>query len=295
MESRRLLLLKMMLCAGSLAVSSQAQGQWTTVSVPGADVTSVYDIDGERIVGEYHSTADGNYHGFVYDGVDLVTLDAFGEPWDTLIMGIDGDRLVGGHGTHGFLYDGVTWTSIDKPGAISTYVYGIEGDTLVGTYSAGSNPRGFVYDGSDWADVDARGATHTYVTDIDGGRIAGYFFDSAGTHGFIYDGMDWGILDMPGAKYTRVYGINGNNVVGRYTIGDSDVHGFLFDGTDWTTLDMPEATRTYAMGVSGDRVVGYADTAEEPWRQSFIYVIPEPSGVLLLGLGWVWHRRQRRP
>lgn len=292
MKTRMLGLTIVVLYAGSLAVSSQARGQWSTIEVPGASTTLLYDVEGDKLVGEY--SAGGIGHGFLYDGANWITLDAFGETWDTTIRGIDGDNLVGSHVSQGFLYDGATWTPIDRPGAIVTYPYGIEGENLVGWYDNGPSKRGFLYDGSNWVDIDAPGATEgTFIYDIDGGRFVGSFRDTVGSHGFIYDGTDWQTLDMPGATHTTIYGIDGNNLVGRYFVGTSEVHGFLYDGASWMTLDMPGATWTWPMGIDGDKIVGTYDTPGVSGAQSFMYVIPEPGAVAFLMLGSLWVRRRR--
>jgi len=45
---------------------------------------------------------------------------------------------------HGFIYDGTTYTTLDVPGAISTYAWGIDGGNIVGVYSDDSGTHGFL-------------------------------------------------------------------------------------------------------------------------------------------------------
>jgi MYXO-CTERM domain-containing protein len=46
---------------------------------------------------------------------------------------------------HGTLYDGSTWHTLDFPGAVSTQMFGIDGDNIVGFYwDGGSNIYGFM-------------------------------------------------------------------------------------------------------------------------------------------------------
>jgi hypothetical protein len=48
-----------------------------------------------------------------------------------------------------------TWKTLDKPGATSTAIYGIQGNNLVGSYDG----HGFLYDGINWTILDISGAS----------------------------------------------------------------------------------------------------------------------------------------
>ena len=88
-------------------------------------------------------------------------------------------------------------------------------------------------------------------------------------------------------------GIDGGNIVGMYEDASGWPDAFLYDGTTWTTLDFPGAMITYARGIDGDKIVGsYADASWD--YHGFIYTIPEPGTVLLLGLGGIGLLRRRR-
>jgi hypothetical protein len=121
---------------------------WTTIDKPGASSVSIFGIDGSNLVGEYYE-AYTDQHGFLYNTAT--------ETWTTIDnpgggvcwTGISGCNLVGNEGSHGVLYDRTTWTTLDPPGSILTYVYGIEGDKIVGHYLAFdgvyTSGHGFVY------------------------------------------------------------------------------------------------------------------------------------------------------
>jgi hypothetical protein len=105
-----------------------------------------------------------------------------------------------------------------------------------------------------------------------------------GEESFVYNGS-LTILNKPGALFTEATGIDGGNIVGDYYIGAEYYHGFLYDGSSWSTLDAPWATHTFPKGISGDKIVGYYVDAVDGSTHGFVYTIPEPATLFLLGLG----------
>ncbi len=111
------------------------------------------DVEGSRIVGNTNSSNTyGEYGvGFLYDGTDVTLLQA---PWavdpnnpekfyETQVGGISGDWIAGTWYDQeglasGFLYNIGTqewWQVDDVPGSMSTYIYGIDGNTIVGVWT----------------------------------------------------------------------------------------------------------------------------------------------------------------
>jgi len=257
--------------------------EWNKLDAPGATWTEVLGIDGENLVGYASNNNEAWGHGFLYDGTSWTMLDT-SEVWD-----IDGGNLVGNYGEHGFLYDGTSLTTLDFPGADYTDATGIDGGNIVGSYSYNDGsyplnyPHGFLYDGTNWTTIDFPGADYTYATGIDGGNIVGIYGDGLCEHGFLYDGTNWTTLDAPGATSTWIFGIDAGNLVGAYPDGFSD-HGFFYDGTNWTILDAPGEDYTRVYGIDGDNLVGSCWDITGAGH-GFVYVIPEPATLLLLGLG----------
>ena len=71
----------------------------------------------------------------------------------------------------GFIHNGSTFKRLDVPGADSTFVDGMFGGTIVGSYQGNSGPsHGFIYDGSTFTTLDVPGAN---------GTIAGHARDPA--------------------------------------------------------------------------------------------------------------------
>lgn len=136
-----------------------------------------------------------------------------------------------------------------------------------------------------WTTIDYPGASETLAHGIDGDNIVGYYSDGSIHHGFVYDGLSYTRLDMPGATATYAWDIDGDNIVGHYSDGTGG-HGFVYEGISYTTLDYPGAANTRAYGIDGDRIVGpYWDGSVTSGGHGFVYVIPEPSTLLLLGFG----------
>lgn len=80
------------------------------------------------------------------------------------------------------------YTSIDYPGAIGTYPYGInDSGQIVGCYSDGSgNVHGFLLAGGTYTSFDCPGAIWTYPFGINtAGQIVGWYLDASGNrHAF---------------------------------------------------------------------------------------------------------------
>jgi hypothetical protein len=274
-------------------------GTWTTLDNPmatGVNGTVVNGIDGSNLVGWYMN-ASGT-HGYLYDGTTWTTLDTPGSK-GTAVNGIDGSNLVGYYWDNNkgyvFLYNGSTWTNLDVPVAIEN-VRGIDGSNIVGRYhDASGEHQGYIYniDTHSFNTIDKLGATDISLNGIDGSNIVGWYKDASGSHGYLYDGTTWTTLDAPGATSTIVWGIEGSNLVGQYWA--DGYHGFLYDGTTWTTLDAPGAIPgsigTCAYDISGSYIVGEYEDASG-FRHGFVYEIPEPATLLLLGFGAVILRKR---
>ena len=83
------------------------------------------------------------------------------------------------------------------------------------------------------------------------------------------------------APHTQANGISGNSVVG-YSLSAGVPSNFVYniDTGIYTALDFGSAIGVKASGISGDNVVGVMNT-----DSGFIYNVPEPTTLLLLGLG----------
>ena len=157
----------------------------------------------------------------------------------------------------------------------STYVYGINGGKIIGTYLDNIDYRAFVYDGINYTYLDAPGkynspqtgdAVSTYGLGISGNNIVGYYADSigsGGTHGYLFDGNTYQQLYTSGAYDLSANGISGNQIAGSYTQGNY-VRSFLYNKTTQVYATLPTFFHggqtiigSRAQGVSDSYVVGF--------------------------------------
>jgi hypothetical protein len=261
-------------------------GTWTTLDYPGATQTYVSGISGNNIVGYY-----GSSHGFLYDGTNWTTIDMPGAQ-STIVRGISGNKIVGEYSLSdspfpfgpwkSFLYDGTNWTTIPLPatgGSIGVN-YGIDGDIIVS--------RNQIYNMATQSltTLDYPGATMTRIYGIDGSNLVG----SYDHHGFVYNmtTQNWTTIDYPGATYTRIYSIDGSNLVGSSSLNGNKLTDFIYDGTTLDALDLPGSP----IDIYGNIIVGsYTTTIHADngaigiFSHGYVYTIPEPATLLLIGLG----------
>jgi len=175
-----------------------------------------------------------------------------------------------------------------------------------------------------------RGASNTVVVGTAYFEIGGALSSKA----FIYDldNQTETLLDFPDAEYTTFFAGDNGRFVGAYRDEDLladdplgilgpgyKIRGLLYEqaSNTWTSLEAPHPvdpslgvwSDTWANSIQGDTIVGtaqYFNLAGQPgvdpddginWSiQAFVYTVPEPSSVGLLGAGLVglWMMRRRR-
>lgn len=195
--------------AGSFADASGQHGfvfdastaGFATVDVPwAATATTIRALDNAGdVAGEYEDAA-GTTRGFVRIGGVFRMIDVPAAT-RTSVRGIDdAGRMVGYYADtsgrlHGFVSDdGLAFSVIDRPGAFSTLVGGLNADgalvgvTLAGPGSPDTVPAsGFLWQAGVFAALDVVGAVSTIPLAInDHGQIAGEYVDALGVHyGFV--------------------------------------------------------------------------------------------------------------
>lgn len=171
------------------------------------------------------------------------------------------------------------WTTLDYPGTAvtSTEAYGIDGSSIVGSYSDATGMHGFLFDGTDWFSFEYPDPQnfHNIAFGIDGNIIVGFYGPASGPiHGFLYDiskpeGSRWTTIDKPGASQISIQGIDGGNMVGAFWVSSLSSYPFQYDGTTWTTLPIPFPSS--ANGIDADTIVGQYEDSVTGTQRSYIY------------------------
>src|SRR5262245_16556838 len=191
-----------------------------------------------------------------------------------------GPMLVPVHAQDGATPDLGTVTTIDVPGGINTFPFGINASgVIVGRYlGAGNITHGFVrtatdevctldYPGTSFAmagvtnvcTIDVPGANFTVASGINAqGDITGWYTrpGSGVRHGFVLNVGELApiFFDPPGSVFTNAVGIDERgDIVGRFCAiapcspmgsGAGSFHGFLLHDGVFTNIDVPGAIET---------------------------------------------------
>jgi uncharacterized protein with beta-barrel porin domain len=217
-----------------------------------------------RAVGSYMTTASSPYDlGYLYDGASgasgaLTTLQYPSSPGATTLYTIGhstfGNQVVGNYDTqlatgHGFLYDipSGTYTSIDKPGSISTTAYGVYGNLISGGYNgildAPGVGHGFIYNETTgvWTTYDHPGAIETHFEGItSAGRSGTYNLvaDWVGPDGQVHASVlhldaqgnqTWIDLNVPGSVQTSANSMYDSTALGIYVDSSGKINGYTVD------------------------------------------------------------------
>ena len=124
---------------------------YSTIDYPGGTYGSyAQGISGTNIVGLGYDVAPGNGHSFIYNGKTFITIPNSITNGSAAIdaLSISGNVFAGyyfdGVTDHGFVWEPPNYIVLNYPKAKLTTVYGIDGNTVVGSYfDAQENAHGF--------------------------------------------------------------------------------------------------------------------------------------------------------
>jgi uncharacterized membrane protein len=123
-------------------------GMFTSIDIPGANVTSATGINDNGDIVGFYEDRDG-LHGFILHGNEFAPIDVpFQSARDTSAQGINSrGQIVGIYtddaGVHGYVFSDGVFNAIDVPGALQSLALGInQRGQIVGFYSPGNH--GFI-------------------------------------------------------------------------------------------------------------------------------------------------------
>ena len=186
--------------------------------------------------------------------------------------------------TSGPLNAQLNWQTFDVPGATDTWIDGIDGANIVGSFWDETGLKGFQYNRQTEAFniLQAPSTDWTLPLAISNGTIVGSLLGPPySRRGFAYISASnsWSLLNPPEGVENdlEAYGIDGANIVGG--TGRSGM-SFVLNGSSWTFFNSPFGNGSSAEGISGSKIVGtYFDT--EGMRLSGGYIKENDNWTLL--------------
>ena len=170
----------------------------------------------------------------------------------------------------------LNWQTFNVPGALSTWVDGIDGNVIVGSYSEEGTIKGFTYNRQteQWNYLQAPNYEWTLPLAISGNTIVGTVGQNTSyiRNGFIFKNTTaWSFLSSPDhGEELEALGIDGNNIVGETAGG----LGFIYnDGNDtWSYFNTPDGKSASFDGISGSTIVGTYFNVSDPQsiRRGFV-------------------------
>lgn len=211
-----------------------------------------------RVVGSYKTSTSSGYDlGYLYDGATaskIITLQYPSESGATTLNTIPhstfGNQVVGNYDTdlatgRAFLYNisTGTYTTINKPGAISTTAYGVWGNLIAGGYTdagVGGLTQGYIYNQTTgvYTTYNAPGAVFTHFEGISGGGRAGTYnlvadwldINGVAHAGVLHIGADgsqtWIAISPSGSSVVSANSAYQGEVIGVYTNASNIVQGY---------------------------------------------------------------------
>ena len=154
----------------------------------------------------------------------------------------------------------LNWQTFDVPGATHTWIDGIDGANIVGSFDDGAGVKGFQYNRQTEAFtiLQAPSADWTLPLAISNGTVVGSIGSNTSyvRNGFAYysGSNSWSLLNPPEGVQNELeaYGIDGANIVG----GTGSGMSFVLNGSNWTFFNSPFGNASSAEGMSGSKIVG---------------------------------------
>jgi len=123
----RTLVLVALVCALSSGLTAARHFKFVQFDIPNSSRTNLFALNDSMVLtGTYRTdTPDGPRHGFIVGPHIFRVIDDVAYPAGTTVPVVTGDYVDSNNVTHGFTYRNGTYTPLDYPGALATFVYGV--------------------------------------------------------------------------------------------------------------------------------------------------------------------------
>ena len=285
----------------------QAEVRYTVTDLGtiGGELSYALDINDKGQIVGYSKTAEGAYHGFLYDNGTMTDLGTLGGGHSDAQAINNNGQITGSAWNsegdiHPFLSDGMTLTDLGTLGERFSYAYGINDSGHVVGKERASVP--FLYDGIQMISLASLIGESGCAYDINNhGHIVG---SASNYHAFLYDGTSVTDLGTLGGLVSTANSINNYGfIVGSSSTGDDlGTHAFLYDGTNMIDLGTLRGSYASAEDINDNgQIVGSSvieGDDENPVYHAFLYnstegmldlndLISHDSGWILNGAGGI--------
>jgi hypothetical protein len=224
------------------------------------------------------NNAAGTNYAYYSEGKFVSEIDfcsTIGAANSTVLNGISRDAALSYtvgvcNGTHfGYVYNNAanTSTTVQYPGAISTFPYGVNANGVIVGEWDGPVAHGFSLVGGTYTSIEAPGAYYTVALGVtDQGAIFGnYYVTSSANYGFVLAATGaFTTINYPGSAYTGLTGLNSQNMaVGLYEDASGPQHAFAWQNGTYMEAPLRGATSSRATAVNdnGDVAGWYVDAS----------------------------------
>ena len=247
------------------SASFGAEYRYSKIQVPNSVDTTAQGVNARGdVVGYYDDSTGNTYTYLLRNGVYSTITPPNGTSIQARAINARGDiagDLQDAQGQHGFVLSDRQFTVIDRPGALSTTVAGINnaGDLTGAWTGAQGKQRGFILKSGKFQEISVPGnvTTEVYMARDNGRFMVGQTVASDGAqHGFVRDASgQFTIFDPPGtvtpctfARYTNESG----DIAGAFAIVNSsgecnsfpNTQGFVLHQGQYTFINFPGVAMT---------------------------------------------------
>jgi hypothetical protein len=231
----RTLVLVALVCALSSGLAAARHFKFVQFDITNSSRTNLFALNDSMVLtGTYRTdTPDGPRHGFIVGPHIFKVIDDVAYPAGTTVPVVTGDYVDSNNVTHGFTYRNGTYTPLDYPGALATFVYGVNdaGVLTLLYFATDKHTHATILAHGNFLAADVPGATDSFIhsVNIRGAAVYSWSDNNAVFHGALRRPSGRYVkFDAPGATNgTFGDGINDFGVIVGVFRDATTAHGFI--------------------------------------------------------------------